>query len=105
MNFVFSSLGPQTWELYSLQADPLHIEAGTSLPQMYMAGGNVDFHLCGEKQFYRRESQASDAQILVICMYLQVESGNRAQNSEFSGKAGQGSSFLACEPLTFSCAG
>ena len=53
-----------------MQADPLHIEVGTRLPQMYMAGGNVDFHLCREKQFYSRESQASGAQILVIRTYL-----------------------------------
>ena len=69
-NFVFSSFWPQTWELYPLQADPLHIEAGTRLPQVYMAGGNVGFDLCGEKQFYSRESQASGAWILVIRTYL-----------------------------------
>lgn len=56
------------------------------------------------KAILQKGESGPDAQILVICMYLQVEKGNRAQNSEFMESSGQGSSFLACI-LTSSCAG
>ena len=57
-----------------------------------MVGGNADFYLCGEKEFYRNERQVSSARVLAIHIFMKSKKWERSPG--LSGKAGQSSPFL-----------
>lgn len=59
---------------------------------MHMVGGNVDFYLCGEKEFYRNERKVSGARVLDIHIFM--KSKKWEQSPGLSGKAGPSSPFL-----------